>query len=56
MTPGVFNLKYLSFYCQMSKVRTVLNPQNKQISKLTLLFEFGQVEAEILLKTIKIFR
>ena len=34
----------------LSKVRTVLKSSNNQISKVTLLFEFGQVEAEILLK------
>ena len=30
------------------KLHKYVNPQNKQISKPTLLFEFGQVEAEII--------
>ena len=51
MTPSVFNLNYLSFYlAKYQKQGQFWNPQNKQISKLTLLFEFGQVEAEILPK------
>ena len=39
MTPGVFNLNYLSFYLGKYKKKGQ-----------TLLFEFGQVEAEILPK------
>ena len=49
MNPGAFNLTYLSFCLAKSKDSS-WNPQNKQISKLTLLFEFGPVEAEILSK------
>ena len=51
MTPGVFNLKYLSFYlAKYQKKRQFWNSQNLQFSTLTLLFEFGQVGAEILEK------
>ena len=51
MTPGVFNLKYLSFYlAKYQKKRQFWNSQNLQFSTLTLLFEFGQVGAEILKK------
>ena len=35
---------------QISIVRTVLKSPEQAISKLTLLFKFGQVEAEILQK------
>ena len=52
MTPCVFNLNYLRFYlAKYQKQGQFWNAQNKQISKLTLLIEFGQVEAEILPKT-----
>ena len=45
MTPGVFNINYLNFYlAKYQNYGQFSNPQNKQISKLTLLFEFGQVE------------
>ena len=43
MTPGVYYLNFLSFQlanCQ--KYGQFWNPQNKQISKLTFLFEFGE--------------
>ena len=43
MTPGVLNLNYLSFYlAKIQKQVQFWNPQNKQISKLTFLFEFGE--------------
>ena len=42
MTPGVFNLNHLRFY--LAKYGQFWNPHNKQISKLILLFEFGQEE------------
>ena len=43
MTPGVFNLNYLSFYlAKCQKQGQFWNPQKKQISKLTLLFEFSE--------------
>ena len=52
MTPGVLNLNYLSFY--LAKIQNkgqFWNPQNKQISKLTLLFKFCEDLMEILPKT-----
>ena len=49
--PGVFNFNYDSFYlAKYQKWGQFQNCHNKQISELTLLFEFGQVEAEILPK------
>ena len=51
MTPGVFNLNYLSFYlAKCQKQGQFWNPQKKQISKLTLLFEFSEDLVEILPK------
>ena len=52
MTPGVFNLIYLSFYlAKCQKQGQFWNPQKKQISKLTLLFEFSENLMEILSKS-----
>ena len=51
MTPDVEKPKYLSFY--LTKIQNqgqFLNPQNQQISKLTLLFKFGENLMEILTK------
>ena len=51
MTPGVFWPQYLSFY--MAKIENqgqFWNPQDQQISKLTLIFEFGEDFMEILTK------
>ena len=51
MTPGVFYTQYLCFY--MAKIENqgqFWNPQDEQISKLTLLFEFGEDLMEILTK------
>ena len=43
MTLGVLNLNFLSFYLvKYQKKEQFLNPQNKKISKLTLLFEFDE--------------
>ena len=51
MTPGVFIPHYLSFYlAKYQNQGQFWNPQNRQISKLTLLFEFGEVLMEILTK------
>ena len=51
MTPDVFNLNYLSFYlAKCQKQGQFWNPQKKQISKLTLLFEFSENLMEILSK------
>ena len=52
MTPGVLNLNYLSFYlAKIQKQVQFWNPQNKQISKLPLLFKFCEDLMEILPKT-----
>ena len=51
MTPGVVKPQYLSFY--LTKIENqgqFWNPQNEQISKLTLLFEFGEDLSELLPK------
>ena len=51
MTPGVDKPQYLSFY--LTKIQNqgqFWNPQNRQISKLTLLFRFGGDLMEILPK------
>ena len=51
MTPGVFYPQYLSFYlAKIENQGQFWNPQNEQISKLTLLFEFGEDLREILPK------
>ena len=43
MTPGVFDLNFLSFYlAKIENQGQFWNPQNEQISKLTFLFEFGE--------------
>ena len=50
-TPSVVQPQYLSFY--LAKIQNqgqFWNPQNRQISKLTLLFKFGGDLMEILLK------
>ena len=55
MTPGVLNLNYLSFYlAKIQKQGQFWNPQNKQISELTLLFKFGEDLMEIRPKTTKL--
>ena len=51
MTPGMVKPQYLSFY--LTKIQNqgqFWNPQNRQISKLTLLFKFGGDLMEILPK------
>ena len=51
MTPGVVKPQYLSFY--LTKIQNqgqFWNPQNRQISKLTLLLKFGGDLMEILPK------
>ena len=51
MTPGVFKPQYLSFYlAKYQNQGQFWNPQNRQISKLTLLFKFGEDLMEILTK------
>ena len=46
-----FKLKYLSFYlAKIENQGQFWNPQDQQISKLTLLFEFGEDLMEILPK------
>ena len=43
MTPGVLYPQYLSFYlAKIENQGQFWNPQDEQISKLTLLFEFGE--------------
>ena len=43
MTPSAFHLNFLGFYLvKYQKKEQFLNPQNKKISKLTLLFEFDE--------------
>ena len=43
MTPGLFQPQYLSFYLDKIQYQGQFwNPQDKQISKLTFLFEFGE--------------
>ena len=51
ITPGVVKPQYLSFY--LTKIQNqgqFWNPQNQQISKLSLLFRFGEDLMEILPK------
>ena len=51
MTPGLFQPQYLSFYMAKTENQGQFqNPQDQQISKLTLLFEFGEDLIEILTK------
>ena len=51
MTPGVLYPQYLSFYlAKIENQGQFWNPQDEQISKLTLLFEFGEDLMEILTK------
>ena len=51
MTPGVINLNYLSLYlAKIENQGQFRNPQNKQISKLTLLFKFGEDLRKLLTK------
>ena len=51
MTPGVFKSQYLSFYlAKYQNQGQFWNPQDQQISKLTLLFKFGEDLMEILTK------
>ena len=47
ITPAVFKHQYLSFYlAKMQNQGQFWNPQNQQISKLTLLLKFGWEEPE----------
>ena len=51
ITPGVFYTQYLCFYVAKNENQGQFwNPQDKQISKLTLLFEFGEDLMELLPK------
>ena len=51
MTPSACYLNFLSFLLdKIQKYGQFWNPQNEQISKLTLLFKFGEDFIEILTK------
>ena len=51
MPPGAFKPQYLSFYlAKYQNQGQFWNPENRQILKLTLLFEFGEDLMEILTK------